>query len=300
MLNAINVKLQKLARLARDPAATKGESANAATMLFQIGRKNHIDLAAYSDLLAKVAASESKPSRPHPCPHKTDSQPSPQPQHSEPPWPKPPSSESPNFTPKPPPFPRPWGSTSPFATPPHTKPGWPKPPRPRKPRSQPPRPKSHYSESPRPKPPSSKPPVFTPKPPPRPGPMPFDQFEDKPFEPWVPPPYTRPWDAPPVERPSASRSWDSDPLDSTSPYTSAWYARLAGRKSPRSKPKQKKPYPLLSVMQKGRYRGKTFEEIFQLDPDYLVWIVKAYRSRTILTASIAAFLKSKQTSTNPF
>jgi uncharacterized protein (DUF3820 family) len=130
MPSKILEKLQKLARLARCPAATKGEKINAATMLIKIGRKNGVDLAGYGDLLAKVSAPESK-----------------------------------------------------------------------------------------------------------------------------------------------------SPVSPPTPYS-----------------EQFNPRPVLHVMPSGRYKGKTFDEIYQLDPDYLAWVRKAYRTKGKIRKDILTFLNSKQRS----
>lgn len=185
MPNDLHAKLQKLARLARCPSAARGEAVNAAAMLVKIAQKNHIGLAAYSDLLAIAAASESKP---------------------------------PGSTP---PIPKPWNSR---------------------------------------------------------------------------PPYTRPSDPPPVERPSVSREWYSKPPDYTPPYARPWFSTSPNTRPPRSKPKTFKPQALLSVMKSGRYSGQTFEEVYQFDPDYLNWVLKAYPSQKILRTSILAFLQTKEPS----
>jgi len=50
-------------------------------------------------------------------------------------------------------------------------------------------------------------------------------------------------------------------------------------------------------MPDGLYRGKTFEEIFKLDPRYLMWVVIAHPSKNLINASILAFLKSMEPST---
>jgi hypothetical protein len=186
-IDVINVKLEKLARLARCPSALKGEAANATAMLVKIARKNHVDLTGYLDLLAIAPRPESKA----------------------------PGSTTPTS--------KPWNSA---------------------------------------------------------------------------PPFVKPWDPPPVERPSVSKEWDSKPPYSTPFFTTPPYTRPSSPKPPRSKRKQFKPHTLLSAMPSGRYRGKTFEEIFQFDPDYLFWAMKAHPTQKKITASILAFLKTVQASEN--
>jgi uncharacterized protein (DUF3820 family) len=55
---------------------------------------------------------------------------------------------------------------------------------------------------------------------------------------------------------------------------------------------------LVSAMPSGRYRGKTFEEIFQLDPAYLFWFLKAHLTQKNLRASILAFLRTEHAANN--
>lgn len=110
------------------------------------------------------------------------------------------------------------------------------------------------------------------------------------------PPFVKPRDPPPVERPSVSKEWDSKPPYSTPPFTTPPYTRPSSPKPPRSKPKQFKPHTLLTAMPSGRYRGKTFREIFQFDPDYLFWVIKAHPTQEKITASISAFLKTVRAS----
>jgi hypothetical protein len=176
------LKLQKLARLARCPSAQKGEATTAAAMFVKIGRKNHVDLTGYADLLALANATESKP-------------------------------------------PRSTTATS-------------------KPRN---------SGT----------------------------------------PFIKPWEPPPVQRPAVAKQWYSKPPDFTSPYT-----RSSSPKPPRSKPKQSEPETLVAVMPSGLYRGKTIKEIFECDPVYLFWFIKAHLTQKNLRASILAFLRTEHAANN--
>jgi uncharacterized protein (DUF3820 family) len=53
------VKIQKMARLAFDPAAAEGEAGNAATMIVQIARKNGLNFDGFKKLIG-VASSTSR------------------------------------------------------------------------------------------------------------------------------------------------------------------------------------------------------------------------------------------------
>jgi uncharacterized protein (DUF3820 family) len=188
MPSDVNVKLQKIARLARCPSAPKGEAANAAAMVVKIARKNHVDLTGYLDLLVIASRLESKP----------------------------PGSR--------PPISKPWNSS---------------------------------------------------------------------------PPVVKPWTPPPVERPPFSRQWeDSETPDYTPPYTTPPYTWPSSPKPPRSKPKQSEPETLVAVMPSGLYRGKTIKEIFECDPVYLFWFMKAHLTQKNLRASIQAFLRTEHAANN--
>ena len=59
--SATEALIRKLAAVARCPAATGGEAANATAILVKIAGKNHFNLAGYEDLLAKVHIPEPTP-----------------------------------------------------------------------------------------------------------------------------------------------------------------------------------------------------------------------------------------------
>ena len=44
----------------------------------------------------------------------------------------------------------------------------------------------------------------------------------------------------------------------------------------------------------GKHLGKTLDEVFQCDPDYLIWVLNNVGGRTQLKNQITEFLKSKQ------
>jgi hypothetical protein len=184
-------KIEKLAALARCPAATSGEVSNATAMLAKIARKNQINPAGYEDLLAKVDITDSTPLRS-----------------------------------------KPQNAAAAFAR------QWTTPPVER---------------------PSSR------------------------------PAYSRPPDPdPPRPKPADTNTPGSKPSESKSPWT----------KRPRSRQKRFKPDQLLSAMPSGRYRGRSFEEIRQSDPDFFAWVLRDPNAREIIKASIMAFINAKQPSSD--
>ena len=44
----------------------------------------------------------------------------------------------------------------------------------------------------------------------------------------------------------------------------------------------------------GKYEDKTLDEVFQCDPDYLIWVLKEVTGRAQLKNQITEFLKTKQ------
>ena len=110
----------------------------------------------------------------------------------------------------------------------------------------------------------------------------------KPFR--SPPPVSKPWE-PFRSPPPVSKPWE--PVEER-PFTAKWFQdnQRSYFTNPYSKPKKAKRQKLLSVMSRGPYKGKTFDEIFQLDPKYLVAFLRANPQWTTLRKSILAYLSN--------
>ncbi len=80
------------------------------------------------------------------------------------------------------------------------------------------------------------------------------------------------------------------------PQISKPYNAPLGEMLSASRQSQTKGKTLITVMPGGWYRGKTYEEIFRIDPEYLHWFPKAHPTRRKINKSISAFLKAKSLS----